>query len=334
MRIPGGTTVRRLVQFGVLSLLVAALGGPVAPSSALDQVDGLRVEENQTVAREYKPIAIFNPAPDNPTGKPGITPEDCKAAPWCDVIPLEIVTPAQLGPDQEFFVKVKLEWETQNIPSNPAMATNRAVNDLDLYVWDDPQGDVELAMGASEQEPEELALFRPTAGHYQIVVANYLGPNTGYRLTATYKPEPIIPPFESLEPVFELPPLPTEAPVFEPPAEVTGPEPAEAPADFSGTPVEAPPAPVVTTPPGPNLEPVAVEADPDFENFDDSAFADALAAPVASDVLKERKARVVAPPEPASAPSVVFWMAVLPLGLAAGGGFWLARRGSGVLRIK
>jgi hypothetical protein len=51
-------------------------------------------------------------------------------------------------------------------------------------------------------------------------------------------------------------------------------------------------------------------------------------------VLRERRARALAPPEPASAPSLVFWMAVLPLALAAGGGFWLARRGSGVLRVK
>jgi hypothetical protein len=334
MTTKGGTTVRRLVQLGVLSLLVAALGGPVAPSSALEQAQGLRVEENQTIAQEYQPIPMFNPAPDNPTGKPGITPDDCKTAAWCDVIPLEVVIPPDLGEDEEFFVRVKLEWETQNIPSNPVNPTTRAVNDLDLYVWDDPQGDVEQAMGATEQEPEELALFRPTKGRYQIVVANYLGPNTGYRLSATYKPEPIIPPFESLEPVFELPPFPAEMPVFEPPAELSEPEPVDPVPDFSGAPVEAPPAPVVDRAPAPPLEPVAVEADPDFENFDDEDFADALAAPAQSDVLRERKARVVAAAEPVSAPSLVLWLAVLPLALAAGGGFWLARRGSGVLRVK
>jgi hypothetical protein len=333
MTTKGGTTVRRLVQLGVLSLLVAALGGPMAPSSALEQTQGLRVAENESIAQEYQPIPVFNAVPDNATGKPGVTPDDCRTAPWCDVIPLEIVAPAQLGPDQEFFVKVKLEWETQNIPSNPAMPTTRAVNDLDLYVWDDPQGDVELAMGATEQEPEELALFRPTAGRYQIVVANYLGPNTGYRLTATYKPEPIIPPFESLEPVFELPPLPVEMPPPEPPAELPEPEPAPLP-DLSGLPVEAPPAPAVEPAPAPPLEPVAVEADPDFADFDDADFADALAAPVQSDILRERKARVVAAAQPVSAPSLVLWLAVLPLAVAAGGGFWLARRGSGVLRVK
>ena len=327
--------MRRLVRLGVLSLLVATLGGPVTPSSALEQAQGLRVEENQTVAQEYQPIATFNPAPDNATGKPGITPDDCRTATWCDVIPLEVVTPANLTPEQEFFVKVKLEWETENIPSNPAMPTTRAVNDLDLYVWDDPQGEVELAMGTTDQEPEELALFRPTDGRYQIVVANFLGPNTGYRLTVTYKPEPIVPPFESLEPVFELPPFPAEMPAFEPPAEVPEPEEPFRPSlpAFSGAPVEAPPA-VVERAPAPFLEPVSVEADPDFEDFDDSDFADALAAPVQSNILRERRARALAPAQPVSAPSLVLWLAVLPLALAAGGGFWLARRGSGVLRVK
>lgn len=329
MTIKGGTTVRRLVQLGVLSLLVAALGGPVAPSSALEQAQGLRVEENQTIAQEYQPIPVFNPAPDNPK----IKPEDCKTMPYCDVIPLEVVIPADLASDEEFFVRVKLEWETSDIPANPATGGTRAVNDLDLYVWDEPQGDMELAMGATEEEPEELALFRPTKGRYQIVVVNYLGPNTGYRLTATYKPEPIVPPFESLEPVFELPPLPVEAPVPEPPVELPEPELAPPP-DLSGLPVEAPPAPAVEPAPAPPLEPVAVEADPDFENFDDSEFADALAAPAQSNVLRERKARVVAAAKPASAPSLVLWLAVLPLAVAAGGGFWLARRGSGVLRVK
>ncbi len=327
MRIHGGT-VRRLGRVAALGLLLAAVGSPVGTSSALEQAQGLRVAENETMAQEYGPIPAFNPAPDNPK----IKPEDCKTMPWCDVIPLEVVTPPNLAEEAEFFVRVKLEWETENIPGNPVTPNTRAVNDLDMYVWDDPQGDVEQAMGASEQEPEELALFRPTKGRYQIVVVNYLGPNTGYRLTATYKPEPIIPPFESLEPVFELPPLPSEAPVFEPPAELPDLEPVAPPPDFSGAPVEAP-APVVV-PPAPPLEPVAVEADPDFENFDDASFADALAAPAESDVLRERKARAVAPPKPASAPMVVLWMAVLPLAVAAGGGFWLARRGSGVLRVK
>ena len=326
--------MRRLIQFGLIGLVVAAMSGPATPSSALEQAPGLTVAENQTVAQEYQPIPIFNPAPDNDATGSNMSPDVCKTAAWCDVVPLEVVVPAGLGSEDEFFVRVKLEWETNKVPGNPLMQGTRTVNDLDLSVWDDPQGEMELAMGASELEPEELTLFRPTKGRYQLVVTNYLGPNTGYRLTATYKAEPIIPPFESLEPIFELPPLPAEAPAFEPPAEEAEPEEAEAPPDFSGFPLETPTTPAVDPTPAMPLEPVAVGADPDFEDFDDSEFTDALAAPVGNDVLQERKARSVGPPEPASAPMVVLWMAVLPLALFGGAGFWLARRGSGVLRVK
>ncbi|MGH9002332.1 MAG: hypothetical protein ACRDYV_04320, partial [Acidimicrobiia bacterium] len=263
--------VRRLIGLAMLSLVLVALGGPVGTSGALEQAAGLRVGPDETVAQEFQPIPIFNPAPDDPATGSKITPERCRTAPWCDVIPLEVVIPAVLGEEDEFFVRIKLEWETQNIPNNPVMSQNRAVNDLDLYVWDMPEGDVDLAMGSTEQEPEELALFRPIKGHYQIVVANYLGPNTGYRVTVTYKSDPIVPPFESLEPVFELPPFPTEAPIFEMPAEEPEPEPVEPLPDFSGTPVETPTVAPEPTP-APPLEPVAVEADPDFEDFDDSEF--------------------------------------------------------------
>ena len=330
-----GAAVRRLAQLGVLSLVVAALGGPMGTSAALEQAEGLTVGEDETVAQEYPPLATFNPAPDDPATGSKVEPEDCRTATWCDIIPLEVVTPADLGEEEEFFVRVKLEWETENIPASPATDNEtRAANDLDLYVWDDPEGEAEVASASTNQEPEELALFRPTAGRYQIVVANFLGPNTGYRLTATYKNEPLIPPFESLEPVFELPPPPSEAPAFEPMPEVPEPEPVEAPPASSGVPVPESPVAAPDLPAPPPLEPVAVDADPDFEEFDDSDFADELAAPPQNDVLRERKTRVVAPPEPVSAPMVVLWMAVLPLVLAGGGGLFLARRGSGVLRIK
>lgn len=325
-----GMTLRRLAQLGALGLLVAMLAGSAMPSSALEQ-EGLKVAENETDAREYQPIPLFNPAPD--TAAVDTSPESCRTAAWCDVIPLDVVRAPGVGPDDEYFVQVKLEWETDEIPENEVTGEARTTNDLDLYVWDDdPEAPAPRYMSASVGEPEELSMFRPV-GRYWVVVANYLGFNTGYRLSAHYEPNPLPPPFELLEPVFDLPPLPAEEPLPELPVEeadepepvVTAPEPA---------PPVAAPAPPAPPAPEPTFEPVPVEADPDFADFDDSDFEDALAAPPQSDVLRERRARTVAPPEPASAPSVVFWMALVPLALAAGGGIWLARRGSGVLRIK
>jgi hypothetical protein len=42
----------------------------------------------------------------------------------------------------------------------------------------------------------------------------------------------------------------------------------------------------------------------------------------------------VGPVEPASAGSLLFWLVAVPLGLVVGGGVWLARKGSVVLRFK
>jgi hypothetical protein len=42
----------------------------------------------------------------------------------------------------------------------------------------------------------------------------------------------------------------------------------------------------------------------------------------------------VGPPKPASASSLIFWLAVVPLLLVAAGGIWLSRKGSAVLKLR
>jgi hypothetical protein len=78
---------------------------------------------------------------------------------------------------------------------------------------------------------------------------------------------------------------------------------------------------------------VAVDPDPDFTNFSDDAFDEQLASPK-TDVLTEKQVKAVGPPKPASTSSLVFWLAIVPLLLAAAGGFWLSRKGSAVLRMR
>jgi hypothetical protein len=77
---------------------------------------------------------------------------------------------------------------------------------------------------------------------------------------------------------------------------------------------------------------VPVEPDPDFSNFSDAAFDQQLAAPGPA-VLAEKQARAVGPPKPASAGSLVFWLAGVPLLLVAAAGLWLWRKGSAVLKL-
>src|SRR5437762_2330775 len=138
-----------------------------------------------------------------------------------------------------------------------------------MYVWANPTGDTPVQQSSTDTSPEKLRLFRPTKGKYSIVVYNYQGPNTGYRLTVSYKPEKIVPPFEALAPDFT--PVATPAVPFEPPVDLSGTP--TLPIDTSPAPTTSttlPPPPAEAKAPAP-LTPVAVDPDPDFSNFNDSA---------------------------------------------------------------
>jgi hypothetical protein len=302
------------------------------PVSALDQAaNTIRVTENQTVEKDFPPIAAAEPLPGLPAPAPKLaTPDSCKQATYCDLIPLEVVVPPTLKPSDEFFVTVALEWKTQSLPAT-AYTKPQDLNDLDLYVWNDPQGAEPVQQSATAVQPEQLRIFRPSKGKYSIVVFNYVGPNTGYKLRVSYKPEKIVPPFESLAPDFN--PVATPPAPYEPPADLSEP-PAQLPIDNSDvaeTPTTAPAAPPEAAPAP--LTPVVVEPDPDFTNFADDAFDQQLAAPT-TDVLIEKQVKAVGPPKPASTSSLVFWLAVVPLLLAAAGGIWLSKKGSAVLKLR
>jgi hypothetical protein len=324
---------RRGAGLATTAVLLALLSlTPALPVSALDQAaNTIRVTENQTVEKDFPPLASAEPLPGLPSPAPRLnTPDRCRQATYCDTIPLEVVLPPTLKPSDEFFVSVALEWKTQALPAT-AYTKPQQLNDLDLYVWEDPQTDMPIQQSSTDAQPEQLRLFRPAKSKYSIVVFNYLGANTGYKLRVTYKPEKIVPPFESLAPDFNpvaTPPVPTVAPVEE------SQPPTVLPIDTSGqaeTPTTAP-APPPEAKPAP-LTPVIVNPDPDFTNFADDAFDQQLAAPT-TDVLTEKQVKAVGPPKPASTSSLVFWLAIVPLLLVAAAGFWLSRKGSAVLKMR
>jgi len=327
-------THRRLAGLAVVAALLGLVAlAPTLPVAALDQTaSAIRVSENQTVEKRFGPIGAADPLPELGSPLPRLdTPERCKQATYCDVIPLEIAVPPTLRPADEFFVSVALDWKTTTL-SGTDYTRPTEVNDLDLYVWTDPAGSEPVQDSATATMPETLRLFRPTKGKYSIVVFNHRGPNTGYRLTVSYRPERIVPPFESLAPDFNPPRPAVESPAAELPVEL-----AVAPAARAAL-RPAPEAPAVGAPPppataaAPALTLVAVDPDPDFSNFSDEAFDRQLAAPAAN-VLAEKQAKAAGPPPPASAGSLVFWLAAVPLLLVAAGGLWLWRKGSAVLKL-
>ena len=332
--------LRRLAGFTTTGVLLGLLAlSPAMPVSALDQANNtIRVTENQTVEKDYGPMAMPNPAPGAPAPAPKLnTPENCRQATYCDVIPLEVVLPPTLQASDEFFVTVSLDWKTDRVEGVSAGGNEyvkpQDANDLDLYVWDDPAGEEPAQLSATAARPEAARLFRPAKGKYSIVVFNYMGPNTGYRLKVEYKPENIVPPFELLPPEFS--PVATPPTPFEPPVELPEPEAPTLPIDTSEVVIETPPT-TAPAPPAeaapPPLAPVAIDPDPDFTNFADDAFDEQLAAP-STDVLAEKQVRAVGPPEPASTTSLVFWLAVVPLLLVAAGGLWLSKKGSAVIKL-
>ena len=330
--------LRRLASLAVTAGLFGLLAlSPAMPVSALDQAaNTIRVTENQTVEKDFGPISSAEPLPGLPSPAPRLnTPDRCKQATYCDVIPLEVVLPPTLKPSDEFFVTVTLDWKTSTLPGVSAGGHDytraQEVNDLDLYVWTDPAGDEPVQQSSTDTTPEKLRLFRPSKGKYSIVVFNYMGPNTGYKLTVSYKPEKIVPPFESLAPDFNpvaTPSVPFEAPVEQPEAPPALPIDTSAPVVTTTT-APVPPKEVTPAP----LTPVAVDPDPDFTNFSDDAFDKQLAAP-STDVLREKQVKALGPPKPASSTSLVFWLAVVPLLLVAAGGIWLSRKGSAVLKVR
>jgi hypothetical protein len=325
----------RLAAFGTLAALLGLLAlSPARPVSALDQ-QAIRVTESQTVDKEFPPLASMNPLPGLPSPAPKLnSPDACRQATHCDVIPLEVVVPPTLRPIDEFYVHVQLWWETSQLPSTDDKPARNA-NDLDLVVWDDPipETGMPAEYSNSDTRPEALKLYRPTKGKYSIVVSNYVGANTGYRLKVEYKPESIVPPFESLAPEFTPFDPPPEQ--FDPP--VDDPETPPAPSvDRSGG-AQAPPLPAsapgeIPAPPAP-LTPVGIDPDPDFGDFADDAFDEQLAAP-ATGVLAEKRVKAIGPPKPASTGSLVFWLAIVPLVLIGAGGVWLSKKGSAVLNLR
>ncbi len=157
------TPFRRLAGFATSGVLLGLLAlSPAMPVSALDQTaQGIRVTENQTVEKEFGPLTLANPAPGLPAPVPRLnTPETCKQATFCDVIPLEIVTPPTLKKSDEFFVTVSLEWKTERVEGISAGGNEyvkpQDINDLDLYVWEDPVPET--------QEPVQAVRHRGPAG--------------------------------------------------------------------------------------------------------------------------------------------------------------------------
>lgn len=245
----------------------------------------------------------------------------------CDLIPLKIVVPEGLGPTDDFFLKLVVTWE----PSEEVEDVG-AVNDLDVYFWDNQQiakrtnknstAYTRLATAATAHQPEKINLFSPNLGDYNLTIINWAGPNLSYTITAELAVEGFDAPFEDLGPSFGGRTRPSKSDAssdsFIAPVDLSGDDSPSsggrggAFSDLGG----------VTA--APTLDEVPVLPDSDFSSVGRGAGDSALAAP--PDPLGSGRSRTASVAGPVSAVVLVFWLVVVPLVLLAGAVVLMMRR--------
>jgi hypothetical protein len=165
------TASRRLVSAAAIGVfLVVALLFTTPPARPSTQT-GLTVGLNKRVTQSYS--GVVGSFPPTPSPGPEPDPATCDTAPQCDTIPLTVEQPANYTVFDQFVLEVELSWPTSAAPQ-----------DLNLYLWYDPQTGNAASVAATSNNPEKVRFSEPRSGKYFIVVANAGGANLGYTITA------------------------------------------------------------------------------------------------------------------------------------------------------
>lgn len=308
---------RALAAVAAASLTAAAVVVAVpgaGPASAVSR-GGIVVAEGQPAQANYPPIpgnmpssGVLNFFPDD-CGSPDTTPPIAvgtgAGSGFCDNVPID-VKPPNVDANTPWVVEIEVSWD------DPAGA-----NDIDVVLFDDEQvrkregstGYTPFGEAATADNPEKIRTYLLTLGRYNLVVLNYVGPNTGYTVTARMViGEAFQNPFELLDD----PP----APSVDPSGGDAGGT-AEAFADLSGS--------------------EGFDTFPGFQGFNeltivpDAGFGDELAAsgiselpptPFAGSVGRIADSR----PGPASGVLMFIWLVLLPAALVGGAATVMMRR--------
>lgn len=275
---------------GLLAVLatssMAALILGSGPAAALKQ-EGFTIREGAPVTKSYGAIAGSYPFND---ARNAMT---CETLAHCDVMPIIIEAPADIGADEDFIVRIVLSWDYRKV-------NGTTTNDMGMRMYTSRStGDTFLG-DSDGSEPELILLFKPVARTYKILVANNSGANTGYTLSARLTREPSSPPLEVGE---------TETPrsrdeEFGPVTDFSDvPEDSGSPA--SGAPTEFSAAPLALAP---------VEPDETFESLGRSGgtLPSLLSSPI--DLLSIGPEET-SPPNTVSGMQVVLWGGLLPVAL-------------------
>jgi hypothetical protein len=284
---------------GLAAVSVLAFGAVGTPANAKTQ-PVLTVANGKDARLDAGPLAGAYPT----SGQKNPQPSDCTPpVPYCDDIPFD-VTPPPVAPADDWYVVITTNWE----PTGSDPTNNAQVDDIDTFSYDDGQ----LAGGttktytdtgdsATGNNPEVIKLFKPALGRYNLVLANFSGPNQAYHVRIHMVTSKFDQPFELLAPP---PPAPrtrdsgTTTPTVLPNQDTSS-------------------SPTLSTPPSPTAPgDVAVIPDQQLASKPRSTFNDQLAAPPSG--FGNALASSERPPGPVSGLALILAFLVVPGILVAG----------------
>ena len=333
--------MRRLVTALLAGSLLMVVGAVPAGANAGEKIS-IRIENDETAKKTY-PGMLVNEAASEFAGDP----ETCEKAPFCTLVPMEVILPDSFNPDiNEFVLKVVLSWDDQPLSAGGQEGQG---NDLDMYIYHaekDAKGATvykEDARAAGASEPERAKIFTPTRKDYLIVVYNFLGVNRGFQLDLSYVDASIeeLPDFDSDEPV--------AAPSFGGSSSSDGADssggsesdlPTFAGSDAAVRPTPRTPSLLPSVPDGftgtsgPLAAPISADDGSVFDLPPGTGrdLASDLAPGESQDVFKPRVADLN--PEDASPALLVFWLGVVPLVLAGAAAVFMLRRRPAALTLQ
>lgn len=312
------TPTRRSMVVALATFVVGAAASVVG--SAVLQPAQAREFAPLVVTKDKPTFASFEGIPESLAYPRKADPDFCRAANYCDTIPVQIPTP-----DVPRGAGYKLIFKADN--------TDGA--DLDVIFWDNKQlkdkygkcqpgeqcydplesdyTDIIVATDPQNGGPTQNGVYvigEPDLIDYNITVLNFSGTSTGYTIYMELQVESFVPPSEVLPPDnnrVATPSRPTTTGKTPSGTTPSGAEPAV------GDPTDLP-----------TLNDLLIERDPDLQAIQDQNLADQLKAP-ASQISQIGRVDT-GPPPPVSGLTLLLWLGAVPAGLAGGASTIVQRR--------
>jgi len=322
----------RLHRWG-RSSIVAALLGTVAllpvPGVAAFEVDKVTYDPSSGEPMSHH-VDVFMAASD---GGEINTPDECALVPSCTMVPLEITPLLDRGEDEDWLVGLEIAWEAETIQTPNNAAGSQKSSDLDVYLYhwgplfdsdgepkmdadgNQAEGYIETGRSVTGDMPEVFKLFRPSEVDYYLVVMNFFGVNDGFDLHFSFTDASFggVGEFGS-DPARLTPPPPDDRLSF---------------GDAPAQPFVAPATQPVSAPPT-----VAAAFEDDDFGFAASVPEDLLAAddgPIRGSLLAER---TLGPPADVGTGTILLWLVLLPVVLAAAAVALVVRRRPSALSLR